>query len=332
MHNPERIFTTLNAYQSSQLLKAAINLDVFTAIDNGARTVSTIAESCDASPRGIRILADYLVILQFLKKDGNTYALTDESKFFLSQKSPAYLGIVTQFLNSEELMKGFNNLEDVVRRGTTLLDGDGTVDYDNPIWIDFAKAMAPMMQPAAMGMAKLLKAEKDAPIKVLDVAAGHGVFGIEIAKEYPNATIAALDWPNVLKVAVENSTKAGIFDRYKLLPGSAFEVELTEEYDVILLTNFLHHFDVPTCETLLKRFHPALKDEGQVLTLEFVPNDDRVSPPAEAAFSLVMLASTPAGDAYTFSEIKKMFGAAGFTKHEIHTLPGSPQHLIVSGK
>jgi hypothetical protein len=89
----------------------------------------------------------------------------------------------------------------------------------------------------------------------------------------------------------------------------------------VLLTNFLHHFDVPTNEKLLRKVHAALGEGGRAVTLEFVPNDDRISPPGVAGFSLVMLAGTPAGDAYTFAEFDQMFKNAGFSKNEIREIP-----------
>ncbi len=76
-------------------------------------------------------------------------------------------------------------------------------------------------------------------------------------------------------------------------------------YDVILLTNFLHHFDVPTNEKLLRKVYAALAPGGHAVALEFVPNDDRISPPMSAKFSLVMLANTVSGDAYTFRRISE---------------------------
>jgi hypothetical protein len=69
----------------------------------------------------------------------------------------------------------------------------------------------------------------------------------------------------------------------------------------VLLTNFLHHFDMATCEALLRKVRAALADGGRALTLEFVPNEDRISPPEAAGFSMMMLAGTRSGDAYTFS-------------------------------
>jgi 2-polyprenyl-3-methyl-5-hydroxy-6-metoxy-1,4-benzoquinol methylase len=103
-------------------------------------------------------------------------------------------------------------------------------------------------------------------------------------------------------------------------------------YDYVLLTNIFHHFDTPTCEKLMRRVHSALKPGGQAITLEFVPNEDRVTPPTTAAFSLIMLANTDAGDAYTFSEYEKMFRNAGFAKSTLHPVPEMPQQVVVSEK
>jgi hypothetical protein len=78
--------------------------------------------------------------------------------------------------------------------------------------------------------------------------------------------------------------------------------------------------------------HAALADNGRAVTLEFVPNDDRVTPPEAATFSLVMLAGTPAGDAYTFRELESMFRNAGFSGSTLHQLPPTIQQAIISEK
>lgn len=328
--SPELVFDTLNAFQRSAALRGAIELDLFTVIAEGANTVAAIASRCQASERGIRILCDFLVINGFLTKDGNTYALTQNSAIFLNRHSPAYLGSTAKFLNSPQLMSAFEDLAETVRRGTTLLGGEGSMDPEHPMWVEFARAMKPMMVPAAEGIATLLGAAEGGKWKVLDLAAGHGIFGVTLAQRNPQAEVTAVDWRNVLTVALENAQAAGVADRYRTLPGSAFEVDFGDGYDIALLTNFLHHFDQPTCETLLRRVYAALKPGGRAVTLEFVPNDDRVTPPLEAAFSLIMLATTTAGDAYTFAQYDEMFRHAGFARSEIHQLPMSPQHVIVS--
>jgi ubiquinone/menaquinone biosynthesis C-methylase UbiE len=241
------------------------------------------------------------------------------------------MGGALEFLLSPMLTGGFEDLASVVRKGGTVIPEGGTVAPENPVWVRFARAMMPMMAMPAQAIAELV-GDEGRKLRVLDVAAGHGAFGIAIARRNPNAEIVALNWPNVLEVAKANASSAGVSDRYSVIEGSAFDVEFGGPYDIVLLTNFLHHFDPPTCETLLRKVRAALVEGGRALTLEFVPNEDRVSPRIPASFSMTMLGSTPAGDAYTFAELERMFENAGFARSELRELPASPEKLIVSGK
>jgi 2-polyprenyl-3-methyl-5-hydroxy-6-metoxy-1,4-benzoquinol methylase len=330
--SPQLFFQTINAYQQTEGLKAAIELEVFTAIGEGNATAPEIAKRCAASERGTRILCDFLCIMGFLTKDGNRYSLTPDSAMFLDKRSPAYLGGATEFIAADKLTDNFRNFAEVVRKGGSLDTDGGTVSPDNPIWVKFARAMAPMMALPAQLMAKLVDPTADRKLKILDIAAGHGFYGIEFAKKNPQANIVALDWPNVLEVAKENASAAGVADRYSTIAGSAFDVDYGEGYDLILLTNFLHHFDPPTNETLLRKVHAALAEGGRAITLEFVPNEDRITPPEGAAFSVMMLGSTPSGDAYTFRELEQMLANAGFASSELHPLPPSIQQVVISQK
>ncbi len=330
--SPQLFFQTINAYQRTEGLKAAIELEVFTAIGEGNATAAEIAKRCEASERGMRILCDFLCVMGFLNKDGSRYSATPDSAMFLDKRSPAYLGGATEFISSPMLTDGFKNFADTVRRGGTLMADGGTVAPENPIWVNFARAMAPMMALPAQLLAKLGDPAADRPLKILDIAAGHGFYGLAFARNNPQASIVALDWPNVLEVAKENAAAAGVLERYSTIEGSAFDVDYGEGYDLILLTNFLHHFDPPTNEALLRKVHAALADGGRAITLEFVPNEDRISPPDAAPFSVMMLGSTPNGDAYTFRELDQMLTNAGFAGSELHQLPPSIQQAVISQK
>jgi hypothetical protein len=110
------------------------------------------------------------------------------------------------------------------------------------------------------------------------------------------------------------------------------DVDYGAGYELVLLTNFLHLFDPETCETLLRKVHASLAAGGLVATLEFVPNDDRVTPPQAATFSMQMLGGTPSGDAYTFAELERMFQNAGFARSEMHELPPTIERVIISYK
>jgi ubiquinone/menaquinone biosynthesis C-methylase UbiE len=330
--SPEHIFSTLTAFQQTEALKAAIQLDIFTKIGEGANEVSSLAKTIGASERGVRTLCDYMTVFGFLTKENNQYALTQESAIFLNKRSPAYLGAMANFLASDMHRKSFGALAEAVRKGGSATDsGDNTKPRDE-FWVEFASSMAGLALPSAEFIANLMGAQEGQSNKVLDIAAGHGMYGITMARRNPAAQIVALDWPAVLAVAQENAKKFGVADRYTTRPGSAFEADFGEGYDTILLTNILHHFDAAGCEKLMRRAHAALKPGGKAITLEFVPNEDRVSPQIPAAFSLVMLANTDSGDAYTFAEYEKIFKNAGFAKATQHAIPDMPQTVLISEK
>jgi len=330
--SPQLFFQTINAHMRTEALKTGIELEVFTAIGEGNTTPAEIAKRCQASEKGIRVLCDYLTIMEMLTKKDGHYGLTLDSSVFLDKRSPAYIGGATEFLCSEMITNGAKHMTEAVRKGGTAMEDEGTIGPDNPVWVKFARGMAPMMAMPAQLMAKLVDPNADRKLKILDIAAGHGLFGITFATHNPQAEVTALDWKAVLEVAKENAQKMGVADRYKTIEGSAFDVDFGTGYDLVLLTNFLHHFDAPTCETLLRKVHAALADGGRAVTLEFVPNEDRITPPDSAGFSMMMLTGTPSGDAYTFPELERMAANAGFSRSTLHPLPPTFQQVVISEK
>ncbi|HTX14722.1 MAG TPA: class I SAM-dependent methyltransferase [Candidatus Baltobacteraceae bacterium] len=328
--SPDLIFDTLNAYQQTAALRAAIALDIFTKIGEGADTFPALAKRCEATERGVRILCDYLVVHGFLVKQDGRYALTNDSATFLDRRSPACIASAAGFLTLPVTINAYHDLARTIRTGQPAMSGgEGSISDDNPIWVEFARSMAPMIAPAAEEISRILDAPAGKKWKVLDLAGGHGMFGITLARHNPNAEIFAQDWAPVLAVATENARAAGVGARHHLIPGSAFEVDFGAGYDVVLVTNFLHHFDAATNENLLRKVRASLAPDGVVATLDFVPNEDRVSPPRAASFGMMMLGMTPAGDAYTFREYERMFRNAGFSSNEIRPL-ASGHGLILS--
>src|SRR5258705_6271352 len=273
---PDLFFETMQGYQRTAALRAAIDLELFTAISEGAATLPAIVTRCRAPERGVRILSDYLTVLGMLSKKGDAYQLTPESAAFLDKGSPMYLGGIVGFMCAPEIVQVFDNLTATIRRGSVTAEESSVVE-ENPVWETFARAMVPMMMPASQAIADILKA--DGPQRVLDIAAGHGMFGIALAQRNPQAEVVAVDWAGVLAVASENAAKMGVAARHRGVPGDAFKVDWGTGYDLALMTNFLHHFDRETCTSLLRKTAASLKPGGRVAVLEFVPNDDPVSPP-----------------------------------------------------
>lgn len=325
--SPDLFMDALFGYQKAAAIKAALALDLFTAIAATGGDVDGIAARTDASVRGVRILCDYLTVQGFLDKEQTRYRLTPATEAFLTTTSPAWMGSVADFAAAPEMMAlWLDDPVSYVRFGGAA--GLGSLAPGHPVWVKFAKAMVPFIGPTALAVAAEVAAWPAPPRKVLDVAAGHGMFGITIAKAAPHAEITAIDWQAVLEVAEANAAEAGMSARYHARPGSAFELDWGSDFDLVLLANFLHHFDAETCIDLLAKARGSLTPNGRVLAVEFVPNEDRVSPPFPAMFAFMMLGSTPHGDAYTARQFEEMGRSAGFLTTTIKPLLPTPQSLV----
>lgn len=327
--SPVKFFETMHAYQRTAALKAAIDLELFTAVGETSGSLREISQRIAAPERGVRALCDFMVISGFLNKDPeqSRYHLTPDSAMFLHQKSPTYVGGATLFLASPFVTEAFRNLASLVRAGGPSPEVK-RMAMENAAWVDFARGMAPVIYPVAEQTEKLVRTNSE--MRVLDVAAGHGLFGITIARQNPRAKIVALDWASVLTVAKENAERFGVYDRYSLLAGNALEVPFGDGFDVVIAANLLHHWDQETIQVFLKKAHAALAPGGRIVVVDFAPNDDRVSPPLPASFAMNMFANTPGGDAYTVKEHVAMLRNAGFSSCDVHSLQPTPQTAFVA--
>ncbi|MBB2793640.1 UNVERIFIED_ORG: 2-polyprenyl-3-methyl-5-hydroxy-6-metoxy-1,4-benzoquinol methylase [Rhizobium pisi] len=276
----------------------------------------------------MRILCDYLVVHGFLTKHGEQYRMTPSTRMFLDRNSPAFMGSAVEFTAAPEVLNNF--LRDpaaVVRNGG--LAGLANISADNPVWSKFARGMGSFTGLSAKILADEISGWPSPPKKVLDIAAGPGLFGIEIAKAFPSTEIVAVDWGAVLELSKQNAEKSGVADRYRTIAGSAFDVDWGPGYDLVLLPNFLHHFDLPPCAELLRKITASLAADGRIVAVDLVPNEDGVSPPFPAAFSWEMLASTPAGQAYRQSELTEMAKLAGLAGVTVKPMPPTPASIIL---
>jgi SAM-dependent methyltransferase len=271
-----------------------------------------------------------MVVHGFLEKQGEAYRCTGETAAFLDERSPEYQGAMTTFLNDPGFMRCFEDLIGAVRRGGTVDPGGGTVAAENAVWVEFARAMRANARAFAPSVAETVS-QGGVPQRVLDVAAGHGIYGLELARRHPHCTVVFQDWESVLAVTRAHAQEAGLGARASYLPGDALTVAFPGRFDAILVTNFLHHFGREECARFLAKCRSALAPGGRVAVLEFALSEDRLSPARSAAFDLVMVATTRSGEAYTLSEYDPMFEAAGLERPTRHPLPEGTHVVLVAG-
>jgi 2-polyprenyl-3-methyl-5-hydroxy-6-metoxy-1,4-benzoquinol methylase len=308
--DPTWLLEEFRAFERTLALRTAIELDLFTRIGAGTNTIRAMSAASGASQRGLRVLCDYLTVHGHLLKKSARYSLTLNSRLYLTTASPAYFGSAVKFLASDSTVTAFCRLRETVEQGTVSAN-PGFVGLD---WVEYARSMAPLAHPTAGFAAKALAADTAGPVQVLDLGAGHGLYGIAFAAQNSEAQLYALDAPQVLELAVENARCAGLAGRYHPIPGDAFDTSFGGPYDLVLVANLAHHFDEAANIGLFQKTRAALKPGGRIALIEWIPNPDRVSPSPDAAFALTVLATSAHGAIYTLKEYSLMLRSAGFRR------------------
>jgi precorrin-6B methylase 2 len=325
---PQRLFQMAFAYAAPLMIEAALEHRVFDILDGGAKSVDEVANESGASPRGLRALMNGLIALEVVSKDAEgKYSLTPESSTFLVTTKPSFQGGIFRHA-STQLIPKWLSLPEIVRTGKPSASvneqGDGVEFFHN-----FVEDIFPMSYRAAQTLAGSL--DLSGPTRVLDIAAGSGVWGIALSQASPNVRVTAVDWEGVLPVTRRVAEKFGVADRFEFRAGDIGEVDFGEGYNLATLGHILHSEGPARSKQLLKKVHEALALGGTIAIAEMVANAERTGPPHALVFAVNMLVNTEEGDTYSFEEMSDWLREAGFGNPRQLDAPG-PSPLILADK
>ena len=324
---PERIMQFTWSFVPPLVLEAAIHHRVFDVLDAGPKTLKETAAATGASERGLRIIMNVLVGLDFLaRSDGGRYALTPESAAFLVSTKPGFQGGVLRH-GSRQLIPKWLNLTEIVGTGKPEA-GVNQQAAGVEFFQQFVTDIFPLSYPSAKVLAGHL-ALKDA--KVLDLAAGSGVWGIALAESSPGVTVTAVDWADVLPATRATAARFGLTGRYTFVGGDLLEAEFGHGHTVAVLGHILHSEGEARGRRLLRKTFEALAPGGTIAIGEFLVNADRTGPVGSLFFAANMLVNTDEGDTFSFEEISEWLKEAGFTNARLLEAPG-PAPLVLATK
>jgi ubiquinone/menaquinone biosynthesis C-methylase UbiE len=324
---PEKIMRYAWGYAPPLILEAAVRLRVFDALEDGAKTIGETSLATRASERGLSAIMNALVGLEFLTRDdAGRYALTPESATFLVSSKPAYFGGFLQHV-STQLIPDWLELTKVVQTGVPFKSvnqrGDGSAFFE-----EFVAGLFAMNYGSAVAAADALGVSKSTkPIRVLDLAAGSGVFGIALAQRSPQVTVNAVDWPNVLEITRKTAAQCGVADRFSYTGGDLDSADFGKGHNVATLGHILHSEGEAHSRKLLKKTYDAMASGGTIVIAEFLVDADRRGPLTGLLFDVNMLVHTDAGATYSFEEIRRWLADCGFKDARLVEAPG-PSPLI----
>jgi SAM-dependent methyltransferase len=327
---PERIMQFAWGYAPPLIIEAAIQHKVFDELDAGPLMVEQIAQRTGGSIRGLRSILNALVALGFADKDAQQrYTLTPESAAFLVSTKPSFQGGIFKHISTQLLPKWLG-LNDIVRTGKPARSVNKPEMAE--FFQNFVEDIFPMSYPATKALAGALKlADKAGATRVLDLAAGSGVWGIGLAQSNPRVEVTAVDWETVLPVTKRIAEQHGVGKQIKTLAGDILEIDLGRGFDIATLGHILHSEGEARSRTLLRRVFDALAPGGTIAIAEFVASDDRTGPTNAMIFAVNMLVNTDEGDTFTFAEMKSWLTGAGFKDVSTLHAPG-PSPLILATK
>jgi SAM-dependent methyltransferase len=328
---PERIQQFAWGYGPPLILEAAIRHRVFDVLDGGAKTIAEVAQETGASERGLAAIMNALVGLDFLAKgESGRYSLTPESETFLVSHKPAFMGGIIKH-GSEQLIAKWLHLNEVVATGhpaaTMNQQGEGSEFFQQ-----FVNDIFPLSYPAAQALARYLDCNVEGRmIRVLDLAAGSGVWGIAQAQCSDAVHVTVVDWPGVIPATRKTVAKFGFSERFTFVEGDLDTANFGSGHDVAILGHILHNEGRDRSRALLRQTFRALRSGGTIAIAEFLVNSDRTGPLNALLFAVNMLVHTDTGDTYSFEEIAGWLTEAGFVNARTLEAPG-PSPLILANK
>ena len=305
---PKPLVDTQVFFSAARAIMVAAELGIFEAIGTQTKTAVEIARICQIHPQGTCQLLDCLVGVGYLQWSGAKYSLKRSYQKWLLKSSDANLIGKLRFQSFE--WDWMAKLEDYVRSGKPL-DLHRTMSEQE--WKLYQEAMRDLSVNAARELARKIPVPQGAA-RMLDVGGSHGLYSIEICMRHPALTSTVLELPGAVESASGIAKRYDKTGRVKHVAGDALTCDLgTNEYDLVLINNLVHHFTADQNRRLALKVAHALKSRGVFVIGEMI----RAASPGEggviaSTFGLFFSLTSSSGS-WSSAEVESWQKAAGLT-------------------
>jgi hypothetical protein len=328
--SPDAIMQIAFGFAASKTLFCAVELGVFTQLDQGAATAGELQERVKLHPRAVADFLDTLVSMQLLERTDGLYFNTPMAAQFLVRGRREYIGGILEMAN-RRLYPFWGSLTEALQTGErqneTKHGGDIFAElYADPARLrGFLEAMSALSAPAAASIARQFRWQDFA--SVVDVGAAQGCVPVELAAAHPHLRTYGFDLPAVRPIFEEYVAEHGLSDRVGFIPGDFFAERLPKA-DVLVMGHILHDWGIDDKRRLLRKAYDALPKGGALIVYERLIDDDRRVNTAGLLMSLNMLIETPAGFDFTGADCREWMRLSGFRESYVEALTGGDSMIV----
>jgi SAM-dependent methyltransferase len=326
---PVTLVDTHMSFLRARAIMVATKLGVFDALDEAPLPLDALAARCGMAAAAAPKLLNALASSGYLRFSNGAYALTPLSRKWLLADSP-------QSVRDKVLFEFFEwdmveRTEEFVRTGRTqdLHHGE-----DENQWGAYQRAMRALSGLAAPEIVRRTPMAAGAS-RMLDIGGSHGFISVAMCRRYPALSAVVLDLPSAVRHAAPILARENMGDRVVHRPGDALCEDLGDsEWDLVYVSQLLHHFDEPTNRAFLQRIARALKPGGVLAIVELI----RPSSPGESgqvgALLDLYFALTSQSGTWSVEEIADWQRTAGLSPRKpihLRTVPGAAEIVATKG-
>lgn len=326
--SPESIMRLTSAHWSLKALSEAVDLSIFTILQEGPQTANQLSETLNLPKRSLTRLLNANVALGFLKVKNSEYQNSEVSQTFLTENKPSYLGDFVKLAGIYGFEK-WTRFDECIRNDAPIEDLDDDYRHNEERMQYFTRAMHNIAKGTANLIASLPLLKNRSHL--LDIGGGSGVYCIALAEKYPALHATLIDFPPVCKVAREYVEKSDANDKIKIIEGDFLKTEISGLSDIVLVSQVLHGMSESQCQKLLKKCFDYTSSGGAIIINEFFLNDNKQGPLYSTLFALNMLITTKEGDTYTEGTVSYWLERAGYSDFSFVDTPG-PSKLLIGHK
>lgn len=321
----QQIMQRAGAFRESMVLFTALELDLFSCLEEGPQNITELAGRLSCDGRALEILLDALVAMELIGKTGADYANTDQSQQYLASQSDDYRGAILKHLHHTWSIWG--GLTETIKQGKPDIPSESFLFSDPQKNSDYIWGMDNVGRDRA-GTIRTVLDLSDCR-KMLDLGCGAATYSISFLKKFPNLHSTLFDLPITMQVARENVEKNDLSERVTYCDGDFFKDKIGIDYDLVWISQILHGHDENRCRSLIEKSYMALAPGGQIVIHDFLLNDQKTGPYFAVLFAMHMLAVTESGRCYSDGEFRKWLEETGFIN--IQTIRVNEQSSLVKG-